>query len=469
MRRIILTQLDKNQQLILNGNITKAIMILAGPIMMNNVVQSTYNITDTYFVSQLGSIPMAAMTLVWPVVFFFLAIGMGMNVAGTSLIAQYIGDGRKDEAKRTAGELISISIILSLGLGLPAALGSHRIVSLMGAEGEVLANGVAFLRIMLLGMPSLFLFLAYAAILQGQGDTMTPMKLKLSSLILNIILDPILIFSFNFGIAGAAIATVFSRGIFAAYGLKTLFNAEDDKLVLSYKDLIPSDRIISLFKVGLPNCIGQSMAAFGFMFLNMFIIAYGNETIAAFGIGNRISSFVLMPAMGIGTALATIVGQNLGADQIIRARSAVKRSAFLSTVIMGGAGLLFYRFIPGLTSFFTEDITVFNQTVDYLQLIILTLPLMGFFQVFIGTYQGSGHTIYSMIMMVGRLWVLRIPLILFFREFTNFGPTGVWYSMILSNFIITLVGLAIYHSRVWESKVISSETKDIKSKNVYQN
>lgn len=464
-----MTQLNKNQKLILNGNITKAILILAGPIMMNNVVQSTYNITDTYFVSQLGSIPMAAMTLVWPVVFFFLAIGMGMNIAGTSLIAQYIGNGKKEDAKRTAGELISISIILSLGLGLPAALGSYKIVSLMGAEGEVLTNGVAFLRIMLLGMPSLFLFLAYAAILQGQGDTMTPMKLKLSSLVLNIILDPLLIFVFNFGIAGAAIATVFSRGIFAAYGLKTLFSEQDDKLVLTYKDLIPSERIIDLFKVGLPNCIGQSMAAFGFMFLNMFIIDYGNETIAAFGIGNRISSFVLMPAMGIGTALATIVGQNLGADKILRARSAIKRSAFLSTVIMGGAGLMFYQFIPNLTGFFTEDITVFNQTVDYLQLIILTLPLMGFFQVFIGTYQGSGHTIYSMIMMVGRLWALRIPLILFFKEFTSFGPTGVWYSMILSNFIISLVGLAIYHTRVWETKVISETKKEIKSKNAYQN
>ncbi|MGM0413620.1 MAG: MATE family efflux transporter [Bacillota bacterium] len=464
-----MTQLNKNQKLILNGNITKAILILAGPIMMNNVVQSTYNITDTYFVSQLGSIPMAAMTLVWPVVFFFLAIGMGMNIAGTSLIAQYIGNGKKEDAKRTAGELISISIILSLGLGLPAALGSYKIVSLMGAEGEVLTNGVAFLRIMLLGMPSLFLFLAYAAILQGQGDTMTPMKLKLSSLVLNIILDPLLIFVFNFGIAGAAIATVFSRGIFAAYGLKTLFSEQDDKLVLTYKDLIPGERIIDLFKVGLPNCIGQSMAAFGFMFLNMFIIDYGNETIAAFGIGNRISSFVLMPAMGIGTALATIVGQNLGADKILRARSAIKRSAFLSTVIMGGAGLMFYQFIPNLTGFFTEDITVFNQTVDYLQLIILTLPLMGFFQVFIGTYQGSGHTIYSMIMMVGRLWALRIPLILFFKEFTSFGPTGVWYSMILSNFIISLVGLAIYHTRVWETKVISETKKEIKSKNAYQN
>ena len=450
-------RLDENQELILKGNIIKAILVLAGPIMINNMVQSIYNITDTYFVSQLGSIPMAAMTLVWPVVFFFLAVGIGINLAGTSLIAQYIGDGRKEEARRVAGEVISISVILSLVMGIPAAIFSPQLVSFMGGEGEVLTNGVAFLRVMMMGMPSLFLFLAYASILQGQGDTFTPMKLKLSSLILNIVLDPILIFALNFGIAGAAIATVFSRGIFAAYGLKTLFRAPEDKLEIALKDLIPGNRMLKLIKIGLPNCIGQSMAAFGFMFLNMFIIAYGNETIAAFGIGNRISSFVMMPAMGIGTALATIVGQNLGAEQVERARKAVKSSALISSLIMGGAGLAFYRFIPNLTGFFTGEEVVFTQTVDYLRLIILTLPLMGFFQVFIGTYQGSGHTIYAMLMMAGRLWVLRIPLILFFREFTALGPTGVWYAMVLSNFFISLVGLAIYLSRRWENRVISEE------------
>ncbi len=451
--------LDNNQELILNGSIIKAILVLAGPIMVNNVVQSVYNLTDTFFVSRLGSIPMAAMTLVWPVIYLFLAIGIGMNIAGTSLIAQYIGDGRRDDARQVAGELISISFILSLVLGLPAALLSPQLVSFMGGEGEVLQNGVIFLRIMMVGMPGLFLFLAYSAILQGQGDTFTPMKLKLASLTLNIVLDPLLIFGFSFGIAGAAIATVFSRGIFAACGLKTLADDSEDSLQIGLADIKPGTKMFNLIRVALPNCIGQSMEAFGFIFLNMFIIAYGNETIAAFGIGNRISSFTIMPAMGIGTALATVIGQNLGADQIMRARKAVKLSAMASTIMLAGASLAFYNFIPSLAGFFTGEEIVFTQTVEYLQLIVLTLPLMGFFAVFIGTFQGSGHTVFAMIMMVGRLWAMRIPLILFFRTYTGLGPTGVWYSMILSNLFIVFVGLAIYFSRAWEKKVISEEKK----------
>ncbi len=451
--------LENNQELILNGSIIKSILVLAGPIMINNVVQSVYNLTDTFFVSRLGSIPMAAMTLVWPVIYLFLAIGIGMNIAGTSLIAQYIGDDRKEEARQVAGELIAISFILSLALGLPAALLSPQLVGFMGGEGEVLQNGVIFLRIMMVGMPGLFLFLAYSAILQGQGDTFTPMKLKLVSLALNIVLDPLLIFGLNFGIAGAAIATVFSRAIFAAYGLKTLTAADDDKLQIRLIDLKPGTKMFNLIKVALPNCFGMSMEAFGFVFLNMFIIAYGNETIAAFGIGNRISSFTIMPAMGIGTALATVVGQNLGADQIMRARKAVKLSALTSFLLLAGTALAFYNFIPALSGFFAEEPIVFNQTVDYLQLIVLTLPLMGFYAVFIGTFQGSGHTVYAMMMMVGRLWFLRIPLILFFRNYSSLGPTGVWYSMILSNFFIVLLGLAIYFARTWENKVINEEKR----------
>ncbi len=454
---LAMKNLNNNQDIILNGSIIKSVLVLAGPIMINNMVQAVYNLTDTFFVSQLGSLPMAAMTLAWPVVYFFLAIGIGMNIAGTSLIAQYIGDGRKEEARQVSGELISISFILSLIMGLIAAVFTPHIISFMGGEGEVLRHGVIFLRIMMVGMPGLFLFLAYSAILQGQGDTFTPMKLKLVSLVLNIVLDPLLIFGLNFGIAGAAIATIFSRGIFALYGLKTLTDYSPDRIQIRLADLKPGTKMLKLFKVALPNCIGQSMEAFGFIFLNMFIIAYGNETIAAFGIGNRISSFTLMPAMGIGTALATVVGQNLGADQILRARKAVKLSALISALLLGATGLAFFNFIPTLTGFFTGEEVVYNQTVDYLQLIILTLPLMGFFQVFIGTFQGSGHTVYAMIMMVGRLWLMRIPLIIFFRTYTDLGPTGVWYAMILSNLFVSLLGLAIYFARTWESKVIRDE------------
>ena len=459
--------LNKKQDLILNGKMSKVILILAGPIMLNNIIQSIYNITDTYFVGQLGSEQMAAMTLVFPVIFFFLSIGMGINIAGTSLISQYIGNNEKDSATKVAGEVITVAVLISVFLGFPGAIVAPKIIKLMGGTNEILTYGTEFLRPMLFGMPTLFLFLAFTAIKQGQGDTVTPMKYTAFSVTLNIILDPLFIFVLDFGIQGAAFATILSRGIFASYAVYTLFFHENG-IKISKKDLLLDSNVIKLIKVGIPSSIGQSMASFGFMFLNGFIIAFGHTTLAAFGIGNRINSLILMPAMGIGNALATIVGQNLGADQVQRAKKAVKTSSILSTVFLLIGGGIFFPFIPQVLRLFSDDPLVINQGITYLRLITLSLPLMGFFQIFVGTFQGSGHTIFAMILMIGRLWALRLPMILVFKQYTNWGSNSVWYAMVLSNAFTCLVGYAIYLSGRWEEKVIddkpTAKTKKILAK-----
>ncbi|MGM0409622.1 MAG: MATE family efflux transporter [Bacillota bacterium] len=461
--------LEKKRTLILNGDMKKVILILAGPIMLNNVIQSVYNITDTYFVGQLGSTEMAAMTLVFPVIFFLMAIGMGINIAGTSLISQYIGDNQKDEATKVAGEIITIALSISVFLGVIGGISAPFIVKLMGGSGELLKQATQFLRPMLFGSPTLFLLLAFTAIKQGQGDTVTPMKYTAFSVALNIILDPIFIFVLNLGIRGAAFATILARGIFASYAIYTLFFQENG-IMISKEDLLLDDNVFKLIKVAIPSSVGQSMAAFGFMFLNGFIIAFGESTLAAFGIGNRINSLILMPAMGIGNALATIVGQNLGAEQIKRAKKAVKTSAVLSTLFLVIAGSIFFPFIPKVLSLFSNDPSVISQGTRYLRLITLSIPLMGYYQIFVGTFQGSGHTVYAMFLLAGRLWALRLPMIVFFKNYTNWGSDSVWFAMVLSNAITCLVGLAIYLSGKWEVKVIGNNAfKEFKFKKLLFN
>lgn len=455
--------LKKKRKLILEGKMSKVILLLAGPIMLNNIIQSIYNLTDTYFVSQLGSTQMAAMTLVFPVIFFFLSIGMGINIAGTSLISQYIGNEKKDEATKVAGEVLTVALLISVSLGIPGGILAPQIIKLMGGSGELLQHATHFLRIMLFGMPTLFLFLAFTAIKQGQGDTVTPMKYTGLSVSLNILLDPIFIFVLDLGIAGAAYATVLSRGLFAAHAIYTLFFKQSGIKIRPH-DLKLDNNVYKLIKVGVPSSIGQSMAAFGFMFLNGFIIAFGESTLAAFGIGNRINSLILMPAMGIGKTLATIVGQNLGADQTKRAKKAVKTSILLSTTFMVTSGLIFFPFIPTVIRLFTDNLAVISQGIRYMRLITLALPLMGIFQIFVGTFQGSGHTVFAMIMTMGRLWALRLPMIVLFKRYTTWGSDSVWYAMVLSNGISCLVGLGIYLTGKWEEKVIEKEEEEITGK-----
>jgi len=448
----------QKQTFILEGAMPKVILTLAAPIMFNNLVQTLYGLADTYWVSKLGTTQMASMTLVFPILFLTLSFGTGINVAGTALISQYIGSNKEQDAKRIATQMFSFSIILSIVLSIIGYFSTPYIVKAMGGEGFVFTYSTQYLSIMFWEIPAMFLFLVYTSIKQGQGDTVTPMVLNVSGVVLNIILDPIFIFTFGMGIKGAAIATILSRTIFSLYAIYTLF-AHKDGIYLNKNNLKLEKRTLGeIIKIGLPASLGQSAAAFGFIILNSFVISYGENTLAAFGVGNRINSLVLMPVMGIGNALATIIGQNLGANQKDRTKLAFKTAINLSTIFMVAGGVIMFTTSSTIVSIFIkEDPEVFKQATDYLKLISASLPLMGFFQVFVGTFQGSGHTVYAMMMEMGRLWCLRIPLIILFKNYTTWGSSGVWYAMVLSNASICVFGLLVYLSGKWEKQVIKQK------------
>lgn len=442
------------REMILNGNMNKVILMLSLPIMANNFIQTIYNLTDTYFVSKLGTTQLAAMQFVWPMVFLLISLGIGFTMAGTTLISQYIGSGDKASAAKLGAQVISFSILFSTLVGVVGYIFTPQILDLIGATGDLRAYGDSFIRIMFLGTPTMFLMASYSSIKTGMGDTYSPMIIGAMSVATNIILDPIFIFKMDMGIQGAAIATVIARGVFGLYAVSTLF-IKNSELYLKVSDLIPDKKHIKkLLDIGLPNSIGQTTTSIGFMVLNIFVLSYGEATITALSIGNRINGLILMPAMGIGNALAAIVGQNLGADNLDRAKKAVRSAAILSTLVLTIGGIPIIVFAEQVVSIFTVDPSVLSQGTYYLILVTLAIPLMGIYQVFIGTFQGSGHTLFSMILMFGRLWLVRIPMIIVLKTFFDMGANAVWYSMIFSNVIVCIVGYIMYQSGRWEKKVI---------------
>lgn len=447
------------RELILNGNMRKVILTLSIPLMINNLIQTIYNITDAYFIGQLPGNKIASIQFVWPILFFMMSFGMGISTASTGIISQYLGSEQNDKARNISGQVITFAFTFSLGVGIIGFLFTEEILRLLQADGVLLKNAVEYLEIMFLGLPTMFLMFAFNAIKQGEGDTYTPMKITGFSVLMNVILDPILIFHFGMGIRGAAIATVFSRGLFGVYAIATLFWDSND-LNLSVKNLKFKPKMIKkLLEIGVPSSIGQSTAALGFMVLNIFVVSFGDYTLAAFAIGNRISSLIMMPAMGIGKALSPIVGQNLGADQIDRAKEGIKESVLITTVVLVIGGVILLLASRWSVNQFTNDAIVIDQGLYYLRLITISLPLMGYFQILIGIFLGSGHTKSAMVIMTGRLWALRIPLIIGFRELTTLGHRGVWYSMILSNLFIVIVGYMIYKTGRWENKIVKDKVK----------
>jgi putative efflux protein, MATE family len=447
----------QKRELILNGNMRKVILTLSLPIMLNNFIRTIYNLTDTFFVSKIPGNAVAGVQFIWPLIFLITSFGIGMTVATSSIIAQYIGAQMQEKARKTAGQSISFLFVLSLALGLIGYLGAPTIIRAMGGTGELYDNAYAYLSIMFLGMPTTFLLNAYNAIKQGQGDTMSPLIIGALSIGTNIILDPILMFGLDMGIQGAAIATVISTGVFAVYGIITTFD-EKQSLKLELSDLkFNKEILMKIVNIGLPSSTGQAMTAFGFTILNVFLVSFGEVTLTAFAIGNRISSLIMMPAMGIGNALATIVGQNLGADNVSRAKLAVRNSTIMSTIFLVVGGLIMLPFVQQIVKAFSTDPEVIKNGTEYLTMIIYGIPLMGFFQILVGTFQGSGHTISAMILMMGRLWVLRIPMVYMLSRLDGFGPSSIWMAMIASNLITCLIGLGIYLTGRWQSKIIKQK------------
>lgn len=457
---------DKTE-MILKGSIYKVLFTLSIPIMINSLIQTLYNLVDGLYVSMISSVHFAATAFVWPVNFLFISLGIGLSIAGTSLLAQLVGGGKLKEAKEYSTQLMAITILSSVVFTVLGYIVSPFIIKLMGATGDLAKYGNIYLRITFLDLPFMFLYFNVNSMMNAQGNTLTPTILSAISAIINVILDPIFIFTFGWGIAGAAWATLASRAILAIFGCILLFS-ENNKIKPEFKGFKFNSKIIKeIVTVGIPSSIGQSGSSLGFIVLNGFIGSYGTATIAAYAMVNRITSLVMQPAMGLGSALTAIVGQNMGANQIDRVKEAFHKALKL-TIIIGTLGcILLITFDNSIINFFMQskdDPSVIELGLTYLFYISLSMPLMGIFSVFQGIFQGSGNTKYSMSMEIGRLWFVRLPMILIFKHFTNWGSSGIWFSMSFSNLVVCLYGYWLYKKDGWQKKIIKLEDNYQKDK-----
>lgn len=445
---------DKTQ-LILNGNITKALITLSIPIMINSIIQTLFNLVDGIWVSKLSSVHFAATSFVFPINFLFISLGIGVSIAGTSLLSQLVGGGKIKEAREYTNQIMAVSVIMSLFFTVIGVIISPIIIKAMGATGDLASFGNTYLRITFLDMPFLFLFFNINSIMNAQGNTVTPTILSGGAAILNIILDPIFIFTFKMGIAGAAWATLISRALLAVVGIFIVYSS-GNKLRPNFRGFKFNKNILKrVFKVGFPSSIGQSGAAVGFIVLNRFVISYGTATLAGFGMVNRVTSLIMQPAMGIGTALTAIIGQNIGSGQMDRVIESFHKAVKITTIagIIGCSFLLFFdQQIIDIFVQSKDDPQVVIEGITYLRYISLSMPLMGLFSVFQGVFQGSGKTKYSMIMEIGRLWLIRIPMILIFKNFTKMGSSGIWFSMSFSNLIVCVYGFWVYKRGKWKNR-----------------
>lgn len=452
---------------ILNGNIIRTAMILGWPVMLSNVFETVYNLTDAFWLAKLGSEAVAAPSISWPIMFLFISLSAGLGIAGISLVSQYTGAGLPEKANKAAGQLI----IFLLGSSCIAALGgfifADDVLYLMGASKTVQTTTTPYLQIMFLAMPFLFCHFAFRSTLRGYGDTRTPMILTISSAVFDTVLDPFFVFGWGLipqmGVVGAALTTLMTRGIVAVIDLYLLFSGKVG-IKLKLSDLKPDLHWIKkIISIGGPSAIGMSGTALGFVVLISLVSIEDNllpregTLLAAYGIGSRLINFVNVILWGGLSAMSTMVGQNLGANQSKRASKIVKRLLAFFFFLSVAASAIIYFFRVPLYQLFINDPAVLDAGSTFITFFVFSVPFFTLFRMVGGVFEGAGHTKPSMILSLIRLWGLRTLLSCIFYFVFGMGAMGIWAGMTLGNLGAAALSVAWLSKDTWRKKVIDEQ------------
>ncbi len=445
-----------NRDLLLNGSIVKAILTLAVPVVINSFLQTMYNLTDTYWLGKLGTEELAAINLVTPVQNIIINFGSGITVAGSVLISQYLGAKRDEDARSMANQIFSCALIFSIVCAVLCAVATPGIVTWLGAQGRTWECGKTYLQLVILDMPFLYTVNMYTAINQAQGDTVRPMLLNLAGITLNLILDPVLMIVFDMGVAGAALATVSAKAFPAVIAFILLQNRTKDVYLDLRRLKFEKEKLKNILVIGLPTAIGGSTMQFGFLLMSRNVLKYGTEAMAAYGIGNKINSLITLPTNSVGSAVATIVGQNVGAKQFERAEKGYKVSMIGSIIFLFVGGMILSRMpiSTGIVRIFSDDAEVIGMAAEFLSIMAFWCFANGVYNSSMGLFQGSGHTEVTMIIDAARLWVFRFATLYVGEVWLHLGVRSVWYSVVVSNGLSALILYIIYRTGYWKRKRI---------------
>jgi len=393
------------------------------------------------------------------VLYLFIAVGLGVSVAATSLMSQRLGARKLKDCSIYAVHTLILTTVLGVIFSILGVITAPFIVRWMGATGSFEYKSYIFLAINSVGLLFDMIFFGYQSILNSQGRTKSMTIISTISSVTNVVIDPFFIFDnvlgipgLNMGLAGAAWATVLSKVLLVVFAIIVV--KKESEIEVSFKNFKLDMGIIKhIFSIAIPASLGSSGEAIGFTVLNGFIQSYGTTTLAAFSMGNRLSDIFNQGAIGIGMALTSITGQNIGAGKKERSKDIFKRANIIITFFSLASAIIILLFKDQLLSIFIKDrsdIELWRQASEYMYFSAIITFFMGYFSAINGFFQGVGKTKLTMYLSLARLWVLRLPLIMILKSLTNLGSTGIWISMLVSNALTVIVGFIIYKRGRWE-------------------
>jgi len=421
-------------------------------------MESVFVIVDIFFVSKLGADAVATVGLTESMITIIYAISLGLATATTSMVSRRIGEKDPEKASKTAFQAIFTGITVSLLIAIPGAIYSVRLLELMGASETITEQLSGYTKIMLGGNIVIMLLFIINAIFRSAGDAAVAMRVLWLGNIINIILDPCLIFGLGpfpeLGVTGAAVATTIGRGIAVLYQFWLLFYG-GKRIQLSIKQLNINVKIITrLIKLSLGS-IGQNLiGTISWIALVRIISVFGSEIVAGYTIAIRIVSFVLLPSWGISNAASTLVGQNLGAKKPERAERAVMATGWVNMILLGVVGLILVLFPSYFISFFIKDKIVLEAGVECLRIVSIGFIAYGFGMVLVNSFNGAGDTTTPLKINIFAFWCIEIPLAWVLSMRAGMNQQGVFTAIVIAESIMTLTAWLVFRRGKWKLKEV---------------
>ncbi|RNA63583.1 MATE family efflux transporter [Chryseobacterium nematophagum] len=440
------------------ANIRSAVLLLAIPMMLEMAMESVFALVDLYFVGHLKESGYAIQTvgLTESVLSVMYSIAIGMSMAATALVARRIGEKSPEKASRSAAQVILVSFVITFLLSLVGVLYAEEILVLMGAKQEAAMYGKDFTRIMMGSSVAIMLLFLINGIFRGAGNAAIAMKSLWLANVANIILCPILIRGLGpipaMGLTGAAIATTVGRSLGVVYQLYHLL-ISDTQIRIKMNYFKPDFELIkSIVKIATPGIFQFVIASCSWIFLAQLVATTGGENASAgYQTALRLMMFFMLPAWGLSNAASTLVGQNMGANEMIRAEQSVMKTVKYNVVFMVVVSLIFFLLGDFLIGFFTQEIEIKNFAKNALHIMSIGFIFYGIGMVMVNAFNGAGDTWTPTWINLFGFWIFQIPFAYFLSKYLEMGPTGVFISIPAAETLITICAFILFRRGKWKT------------------
>ena len=440
------------------GSISRAILLLAVPMVLEMMMESVFAVVDVYFVSGLGASAVATVGLTESVLTLVYAVGIGLAMGTTAMVARRIGEKDKGAAADTAVQAIGVAVVASIPVMLAGIFFSKDVLALMGADAWAIEHGYKYTQWMLGSNVVIMLLFVINAVFRGAGDAAIAMRVLWIANGINILLGPSLIRGWGpfpeMGIEGAAVATTIGRGTGVLIQLWVLFRGGKHIRVLASQVHVHAEIMWRLVRVSVGG-IGQFIiATSSWIGLMRIMSTFGSEALAGYTIAIRIIIFTFMPAWGLSNAAATLVGQNLGAKQPERAERSVWITGFATMAFMLIVSLIYIFFNEELVRIFTDEPGIVAAGAACLRTVSYGYLFYAWELVMIQAFNGAGDTMTPTKINFLCFWVFEIPFAYFLALQLGAGEQGVYWAIVGAESMAGLIAIALFKRGTWKTRMV---------------